>query len=144
MAPSDNLLPPPAVSVRTVHMAGLLVDVHGLDEMPPLTSGTARVTCLWLHHQRLRSKEHMADTAARCVAAWNARARSPAAAAPATANTGDDANRALIALAFDQRNHGSRLVHALANESWKKGNATHAQDMFGIIAGAVADQRVLM
>lgn len=36
----------------------------------------------------------------------------------------------LIAISFDQRNHGSREVHALSNETWRSGNKTHAQDMF--------------
>lgn len=36
----------------------------------------------------------------------------------------------LIAVAFDQRNHGSRQVNKLANEAWREGNKTHAQDMF--------------
>ncbi|KAK3684735.1 hypothetical protein B0T22DRAFT_196463 [Podospora appendiculata] len=120
---------PPQISIRTQHMTGLLVDVYGLAELPP---SAARVSCLWLHHPRTRSKETMADIAARCVAAWN------------DANTGAGTDRGLIALAFDQRNHGSRLVHELANASWREGNATHAQDMFGVIAGAVADQAVLL
>ncbi|KAK3326481.1 hypothetical protein B0H66DRAFT_600601 [Apodospora peruviana] len=120
--------PAPQVSKRTIHVAGLLVDVYGLDEVAPTAS---RVSCLWLHHGRLRSKDNMADIAARCVGAWNCHG----AAAQ---------KRGLIALASDARNHGTRLVHEKANESWKQGNATHAQDMFGAVSGAVADQIVLL
>lgn len=36
----------------------------------------------------------------------------------------------LIAVSFDQRNHGSRIVNELANEDWRSGNKRHAQDMF--------------
>ncbi|KAK3377810.1 hypothetical protein B0H63DRAFT_478031 [Podospora didyma] len=135
---ADNKLPPPpAVSKRTVHMAGLLVDVYGLDELPPSAS---RISCLWLHHPRLGNKERMTDIAARCVGAWSARS----AAAATTSEDGSKKNRGLIALAFDQRNHGSRLVHEPANSAWREGNVTHAQDMFGMVAGMVADQGVLL
>ncbi|KAK0613380.1 hypothetical protein B0T14DRAFT_277931 [Immersiella caudata] len=133
-SPAEADLPPrPSISMRTMPMAGLLVDVHGLEELSPFAT---RITCLWLHHQRLGNKERMADVAARCVAAWNERSRkSKAKGSP---------ERGLIALTFDQRNHGTRLVSDRGNESWNKGNETHAQDMFGIMAGAVVDQGVLM
>ena len=36
----------------------------------------------------------------------------------------------IIAVAFDQRNHGSREVNLLANQDWRSGNENHAQDMF--------------
>ncbi|KAJ2985319.1 hypothetical protein NUW58_g5601 [Xylaria curta] len=49
------------------------------------------------------------------------------------------ATRGLIAVAFDQRNHGSRLVSSVANDAWRQGNDTHAQDMFGIVSGTVLD-----
>lgn len=35
-------------------------------------------------------------------------------------------------------------MHPLANQSWNKGNATHAQDMFGIVSGTVVDTRLLI
>ena len=38
----------------------------------------------------------------------------------------------LIAVSFDQRNHGTRKVDNLANEAWRSGNESHAQDMFSI------------
>ena len=40
--------------------------------------------------------------------------------------------RGLVAISFDQRNHGTREVNSLANETWRDGNETHAQDMFSI------------
>ena len=128
MSTPKTILPPvPTVSVRTVHMAGMLVDVYGLDELSPLAS---RITCLWLHHQRTRRKEALASIAARCVEAWNARLSSQ--------------GRGLIAAAFDHRNHGGRIVSECANADWAEGNPTHAQDMLGLLMGAVADQRVLL
>jgi hypothetical protein len=58
----------------------------------------------------------MADIAARSVGAFRDHPRS--------------AERGLLAVAFDQRNHVGREVHALANQDWRSGNAAHAQDMF--------------
>jgi pimeloyl-ACP methyl ester carboxylesterase len=55
-----------------------------------------------------------------------------------------DSAKGLIALSFDQRNHGSRLVDKKANGAWREGNERHAQDMFGVIAGTVSDQERLI
>ena len=63
-----GLPPPPAVSMRTIPMAGLLVDVYGLDELP---SPSIPITCLWLLHPRTRERSRMSDIAARTIAAWN-------------------------------------------------------------------------
>lgn len=131
MAPStvtEDLPPPPAVSIKTLHVAGILVDIHGLAELPPTAT---QVSVLWLHHPRTRSKEQMTDIAARAVTAWNASSKAAS-------------DRGLIAAAFDQRNHGGRQVLKLANEAWRGGNPTHAQDMFGVVAGTVADTRGLI
>ncbi len=38
----------------------------------------------------------------------------------------------LVAVTFDQRNHGTREVDPLSNEAWRSGNKQHAQDMFSI------------
>lgn len=140
---TSGLPPPPSVSRTTVQMAGLLVDVYGLAELPP---AAARVSCLWLHHPRTRSKEHMADIAARCVGAWNARRQQH------SENEDDGGGgageqrqtRGLIALAYDQRNHGTRKVDERANGSWRDGNPMHAVDMFAVVQGMVADQRGLL
>ncbi|KAF4978996.1 hypothetical protein FZEAL_4727 [Fusarium zealandicum] len=121
---TKGLPPPPAVSKKTLPMAGLLVDVYGLDELPSNTP----VTCLWLLHPRLRTRERMLDIASRTIAAWNARS----------------SNRGLIALAFDMPNHGTRLVSESANLAWDGGNASHALDMMGMVKGGVADMHGLM
>lgn len=106
---------PPQVSKKTLPINGLHVDIYGLDELPASASA---VSCLWLHHGRLRSKADMADIAALALSAWNSRGSS---------------TRGLIAVAFDQRNHGARLIHEMTNEAWRQGNKTHAQDMFSMV-----------
>jgi hypothetical protein len=107
-------------------MAGLLVDIYGLDELP----ASVPVTCLWLLHPRTRTRERMHDIARRAVHAWNAQ-RQPG-------------SRGLVALAFDMPNHGSRLVHKAANAAWDEGNDTHALDMIGLIKAAGSDVSALM
>ncbi|KAL2129605.1 hypothetical protein VTI74DRAFT_7539 [Chaetomium olivicolor] len=130
-----SLPPPPTISLCTRQMAGLFVDVYGLDELSPAVTN---VSCLWLHHPRLRDRGHMAGIAARCVDAWKAQ--------EGRQGSGEEGKgkRGLIALAYDQRNHGSRLVDEKANGAWREGNALHAVDMFGVIEGMVGDQKVLL
>ncbi|OAA56862.1 hypothetical protein ISF_07378 [Cordyceps fumosorosea ARSEF 2679] len=124
-----GLPPMPSVSRHTLPMAGLLVDVYGLDELSSQRSSLP-TTCLWLLHPRTRNRGVVADIASRALARWHASAASKA--------------RNLVALAFDMPNHGSRLVSATANEAWDGGNATHAVDMLGAVRGAVADVQLLM
>ncbi|KAI0885892.1 Alpha/Beta hydrolase protein [Annulohypoxylon maeteangense] len=111
----------PSVSCVILTIAGLKVNVYGLSELP---EGAAKISCLWLHHPRLRSKDDMTNIADQILTAYHQKSSS---------------ERGLIAVAFDQRNHGSRLVDERANDDWRSGNPTHAQDMFGIITGTVVD-----
>ncbi|KAL8725147.1 MAG: hypothetical protein Q9181_006529 [Wetmoreana brouardii] len=50
----------------------------------------------------------------------------------------------LVAVTFDQRNHGSREVDPLSNEAWRSGNERHAQDMFSIYHATSTDTSVLI
>jgi hypothetical protein len=105
---------PMPISSKSFHIAGILTIVHGLEELSPSCKS---VSVLWLLHPRLSDKDAMASIASKCVNDWNQRA---------SINGGTG----LIAVAFDQRNHGSREVDTLANQSWRDGNMRHAQDMF--------------
>jgi hypothetical protein len=106
--------PPPPVSIKTFHIAGIIADVYGLDEVSPSCKS---ISCLWLLHPRLSVKERMTPVASTCINECNQR-------------PSGDRKVGLIAVAFDQRNHGTREVNPLANEAWRGGNETHAQDMF--------------
>ena len=147
---TKGLPPAPAVSMKTIPMAGLLVDVYGLDELPADMS--APVTCLWLLHPRTRTRARMADIAKRAIHAWNsaqqrlqqqsqadASSSGPGNSASNTATPAPSSARGLIALAFDMPNHGSRLVSEAANAAWAGGNAQHAVDMAGVVRGGAAD-----
>ncbi len=127
-------LPPPHLSSKTFHIAGILATVFGLDELPPNTKETA---CLWLLHPRLQTQACMQPFAASTIANWNERIREGR-AAPKQPPKG------LIAVSFDQRNHGTREVDRLANEAWRSGNPRHALDMFSQIHGTAADTSILL
>lgn len=73
----------------------------------------------------------MAGVATAVIDDWNQRLRSRA--FPPAAKI-----RGLIAVSFDQRNHGTRKVDALANEAWRQGNDRHAQDMFSCFRRSIA------
>lgn len=123
---TPGLPPPPAVSKHTIPMAGLLVDVYGLDTLPP----SVPVTALWLLHARTWERSRMYDIASRVIDAWN---HSPGAS-----------SRGLVALCFDMPNHGSRLVSEKGNDAWNKGNEQHAVDMAGLVKVARGDMSGLM
>ncbi|KAI9900851.1 hypothetical protein N3K66_005113 [Trichothecium roseum] len=123
-----GLPPPPQISVTTIPMAGLLVDVYGLEELRP----SVPVSCLWLLHPRTRTRARMRDIASRVVGAYN------------NNSNNDDDGRGLVALAFDMPNHGTRVVSEAANSAWDEGNERHAVDMMGMIKGGRSDMSGLM
>ncbi|CAL5866606.1 uncharacterized protein PFLUO_LOCUS815 [Penicillium psychrofluorescens] len=120
---------PTGVSQKSYAIAGIQVTVFGLDELRPQAKDVA---CLWLLHPRLATQERMTGVAESALSDWNGRIKdSPSA-------------KGLIAVSFDQRNHGTRLVDPLANEAWRQGNPRHAQDMFSIFQGTARDTSLLM
>lgn len=123
---ADTPIPPTPISSKTFHIAGILTVVYGLKELPATCKS---VSCLWLLHPRLQTKHIMEHVASSCISDWNQRPSS---------------DRGLIAVSFDQRNHGSREVVPLANEAWRQGNETHAQDMFSIFHGTAMDTSLLI
>lgn len=110
-------MPPSPISKKTFYIAGIITSVYGLEELDPSTQDVA---CLWLLHPRLQNQECMAPVAASTINAWREENQ----------NTKKEKALGLICVSFDQRNHGSREMHALSNEAWRSGNKTHAQDMF--------------
>jgi hypothetical protein len=119
---SDTANQPSPISQKTYPVAGILTTVFGLEELP---SQATEVSCLWLLHPRLAAQERMTGIATAAITDWNNRIR-------AGHNESSQPLKGLIAVAFDQRNHGTRLVDPLGNEAWKQGNPRHAQDMFSI------------
>lgn len=123
---------PPTVSQKIFIIAGILTTVYGLDE---LNQSIKDVACLWLLHPRLQTQACMEPLAAANIHEWNRRLQR---------REKDDASIGLIAVSLDHRNHGSREVNNLANETWKSGNERHAQDMFSIVHGTAVDVSLLI
>lgn len=115
------------VSWKRLNIAGILVSIYGLQDLP---QDASEIACLWLLHGRGDTQDSMAYTAAGLLAAWNAKRR--------------PGQKSLICVNFDQRNHGSRMVDNTANVSWKQGNPTHGQDMFSLFAGTASDVSLLI
>lgn len=114
---SPDRTKPAAVSQKVYAIAGISVTVFGLEE---LQSQATEVACLWLLHPRLATQERMTGIASSAITDWNGK------------NQSNPSAKGLIAVSFDQRNHGTRMVDPLANEAWRQGNSRHAQDMFSI------------
>ncbi|KAF2006008.1 hypothetical protein P154DRAFT_518236 [Amniculicola lignicola CBS 123094] len=119
----------PPVSSETHTIAGIFVTVYGLAELP---SPCASVASLWLLHPRLQTKDTMGPIAAQVISAWNQRPK------------GKGPPKGLVAVSFDQRNHGSRMVDELHNQAWREGNPRHAQDMFSCFHGTATDTSQLI
>ncbi|KAL4919112.1 hypothetical protein BDW62DRAFT_179960 [Aspergillus aurantiobrunneus] len=124
----------PTVSSKTFLIAGIQTRVFGLDEIP---SQASEIACLWLLHPRLATQERMVPIATAVITDWNRRIQEGRVGSSKSV-------KGLIAVAFDQRNHGTRLVDPLCNESWKKGNPRHAQDMFSAFQGTARDTSLLI
>jgi pimeloyl-ACP methyl ester carboxylesterase len=122
-----NATPDFGISSHTFTIAGILVTVHGLSGIP---SSASQIASLWLLHPRLQTRETMAPIAGRIISAWNARIH---------AGKAGKSPKGLIAVSFDQRNHGSREVDKLHNQAWREGNPRHAQDMFSCYHGTATD-----
>ncbi|KAI9671918.1 MAG: hypothetical protein M1817_002351 [Caeruleum heppii] len=134
MAATFPITPPP-VSKKNLCIAGIQCICYGLEELPP---DRTAVACLWLLHPRLQTQQCMEPIAAAAIRHWYDNAGK----APSDAN--GPVSLGFMAVSFDQRNHGTRKTSNLANEDWKSGNPTHAQDMFSIYQGTAMDTTLLM
>lgn len=115
------------ISTSSQDINGITCTICGLDE---LRKDIKELSVLWLLHPRLQTAQTMTRFAAESISAWNARDSS--------------SSRGLIAVSFDQRNHGSRQTDPLKNEAWKQGNPTHAQDMYATYLGTASDVSALI
>lgn len=80
---TSTLPDPPPISLRTIPVTGVLVDIYGLDELP---AHLTHVSVVWLHNPRLANRSNMAPLAKRVVGEYNA--------------TRGSSSRGLIAAAF--------------------------------------------
>ncbi|MCJ1388987.1 hypothetical protein MMC18_001840 [Xylographa bjoerkii] len=123
---------PAPMSKKTHVIAGILCTIYGYDELLPETKNVA---CLWLLNPRLQTQACMEPVAFSTINHWNQRLKQKQ-------DRGE--SQGLIAISFDQRNHGSREIDPLANQAWNAGNEKHAQDMFSIFHGTSLDTSQLI
>ncbi len=89
---------------KDIHcVGGLLVTVYGLKE---LQADIHNVACLWLLHPRLQTQGCMESIAFSTISRWNKKL---------AMTEKDKISTGLIAVSFDQRNHGTREVDPVAN-----------------------------
>jgi pimeloyl-ACP methyl ester carboxylesterase len=129
-SPNPSSLPPP----KSYNIAGITVSILGLSSIPPSCTS---LTILYLLHPRLQSASTMLPIGSHILTSWSTHQFSLPATHPSK-------SAGLLALTFDQRNHGSRLVDAVGNDSWRDGNPRHAQDMFGVYNGTAVDVSLLI
>lgn len=116
----------PTVPVE-MEIGGLAVSVFGLDQLRSRSSAPTFVAGIIVMHGRTQAKKDVANI---CEALCE--------------NNGVSSPNHLIAVSFDQRNHGTRLLNAKKNDAWAQGNPTHSQDMFSVQYGTACDASYLL
>ncbi|KAI8094811.1 Alpha/Beta hydrolase protein [Thamnidium elegans] len=108
------------VSKRAIPVIGLSLTVYGLQEYLALDKGTP-VSVMFALHGRLQNQSKM-EPMAEALCKLNQHRK-------------HDENYLLV-ITFDCPNHGTRLVHKLANFAWAEGkyqNPNHALDMWAMV-----------
>ncbi|KXS17749.1 alpha/beta-hydrolase [Gonapodya prolifera JEL478] len=106
-----------------VQVGGLAVTVYGLPEVrkqPP-----RHLVAVIVLHGRLQNRDAVRFLCQKLVAP-------------------NSKEIAFLAVAFDQRNHGTRLLDNVKNGDWRAGNDSHAIDMFSIQYGTTCDASFLI
>ncbi|KIK94544.1 hypothetical protein PAXRUDRAFT_33468 [Paxillus rubicundulus Ve08.2h10] len=121
-----------SILLTRLFVGGIPVEVYSHSDSP---DSSLPVNALFLLHGRQESTERVAPIA-KSILDVN---YSPA---------GAHKKRDLIVIAFDHRNHGTRLLDASRNDGWNrdlnKNNAQHAVDMYTIQTGTVHDVTFLI
>ena len=109
---------------KTYVVGGIATHVYGLENV----NSSESVDVVFLLHGRTRTWQDNVPWAHRII----------------EVNQSLSPKRPLLAVTFDARNHGDRLVDQMKNQAWKEGNATHAQDMYSIQYGTSQDVSFLI
>ncbi|KAI7895185.1 uncharacterized protein EV154DRAFT_413879 [Mucor mucedo] len=113
------------VSKQLIHVNGLSLTVYGLEEYQKLGKDTP-VSVMFALHGRLQNQSKMEPIAQELCKLNEFRT---------------EGKRHILVVTFDSANHGSRLVHKLANFAWVEGkhqNPNHAMDMWGMVSSATS------
>ncbi|EXJ69290.1 uncharacterized protein A1O5_07326 [Cladophialophora psammophila CBS 110553] len=118
----------PRSTKNEVIIGGLKVYVYGLAEVKQ--QGHTELAILYLAHGRNGTYLDVEDVAHEILHQYRINGRNKRAG--------------LIAVAFNMRNHGDRIINHKANLTWSDGNDMHAQDMLSSIAGCAHDLELLI
>lgn len=144
-APPTNFKYGNAVSKYVVDVAGLPVNVFGLNE---LTMAASRASappppdvCIIVHlHGRGGSADNEEKIARQL---YDRIGRNKNLARSQGISAGREQRDHLI-VTFDARNHGHRTTNPEGQKAWKQGNDRHAMDLYGMIVGDARDTSFLI
>jgi pimeloyl-ACP methyl ester carboxylesterase len=117
----------PRSSRQELAIGGIVVYVYGLKEIDAFTD---RLTILYLAHNRTRTYLVTEGIAHEVLHRYN--------------EDKGVTNLPLIAVTFNMRNHGDRMVSESANRTWKDGNELHGIDLLSSIDGSADDFKLVM
>ncbi|KIS70572.1 uncharacterized protein UMAG_11367 [Mycosarcoma maydis] len=137
------------ISKAAVDVAGLPVNVFGLDELTPAPSRAsappAPPVCVVIH---MHGRGGSADNEERIARQLYDRISRDKAAYRAQQNGGLIATTSMqrdhLLVTFDARNHGHRTTNPEGQKAWKQGNTRHAMDLYGMIVGDARDASFLV
>ena len=109
---STSKYPPTILTI-----GGLSTTIYGINTLPPLTQPCS-LAAVHLLHPRHQTSLFMTPIACSIL---------------------DAASAPTICISFDQRNHGTRSIDPLRNQTWRGGNDTHAVDLLSSYAGTARD-----
>jgi hypothetical protein len=110
---------------HTTHIiGGIATHIYGLENV----TSSSSVDIVFLLHGRTRSWQDNVPWARRLI----------------SLSQSSNPKRSLLAVAFDARNHGDRLVDESKNLGWAQGNDSHGLDMYSIEIGTAQDVKFLI
>ena len=131
-APAQNGFPAaPKISKHTVNIAGLIVNVYGIDQLTSPSPGSPAPSILGSVHLHGRKQSAVAEEP--FVRSLYGAIRQYMDAG------GANTLRDLLMISFDARNHGKRMTSEKEQESFNSGNPNYAVDLYATITGTRAD-----
>ncbi|KAJ9478192.1 Cytochrome b5 heme-binding domain-containing protein [Pseudozyma hubeiensis] len=133
-----------AISKAVVDVAGLPVNVFGLDELTPAPARASAPppppVCVVIH---MHGRGGSADNEEKIARQLYDRISRDKAAYRSQENAGLVATSSIqrdhLLVTFDARNHGQRVTNPQGQKAWKQGNTRHAMDLYGMIVGGARD-----
>ncbi|SPO21937.1 uncharacterized protein UTRI_01924_B [Ustilago trichophora] len=137
------------ISKSIVDIAGLPVNVFGLDELTPAPSRASAPppppVCVVIH---MHGRGGSADNEEKIARQLYDRIARDKEDYQVQQNEGMVATSSIqrdhLIVTFDARNHGDRTTNPEGQRAWKQGNTRHAMDLYGMIVGDARDASFLV